>query len=486
MSFRADSPLPVIATSFRDPAGSVFQFDNRIFRIVSSRGSADLKAFLESSTAVEWTATGRIVGTDILEAEPSAHLLTQTGLNEMFEGVSGEFVAEHERVPFPSYPYEWPPEMLHAAGRLTLDLARSLLQDGLGLKDGTPYNVLFRGPSPVFVDVLSFERRDPRDPTWLPYAQFLRTFVLPLLANKYFGIGIQECLISRRDGLEPEHVYRWSSPLQRLRPPFLSLVSIPTWLAARHDPDDHAIYKKVNASQPEKAQFILTSLLSRLSRALDRVSPRITKHSAWSDYMTSNNYSTEHFEAKERFVREFVTEYAPRTILDVGCNTGHFSALAARLGASVVAIDRDPVVVGQVWQNARAAKLNILPLVIDITRPTPGIGWLNQEAPAFLARANGSFDAVMMLAIIHHMLVTERVPLDDILRAAANLTNKWLIVEFIEPQDTMFRRLTRGRDELHSNLNYSVFEQACLKYFTIVRTQHLTGTARWLCLLSKR
>jgi hypothetical protein len=30
------------------------------------------------------------------------------------------------------------------------------LREGFGLKDATPYNVLFRGAQPVFVDLLSF------------------------------------------------------------------------------------------------------------------------------------------------------------------------------------------------------------------------------------------------------------------------------------------------------------------------------------------
>src|SRR3954471_13822093 len=120
--------------------------------------------------------------------------------------------------------------MLHAGGVLTLLLARTLLADGIGMKDATPYNVLFRGPQPVFIDLLSVEKRDPGDPTWLPYAQFVRTFLLPLLANKYFGIALDQILTTRRDGLEPEEVYQWLKPSQKFLPPFLSLVSMPKWL----------------------------------------------------------------------------------------------------------------------------------------------------------------------------------------------------------------------------------------------------------------
>jgi SAM-dependent methyltransferase len=179
-------------------------------------------------------------------------------------------------------------------------------------------------------------------------------------------------------------------------------------------------------------------------------------------------------------------DFAPRQVLDVGCNTGHFSAIAARAGAGVVAIDYDPVVLGDVWRNARSEKLNILPLAVNLTRPTPGIGWRNQECGSFLERARGKFDAVLMLAVIHHMLVTERVPLSDIIHLAAELTTDILVIEFISPEDSMFQRLTRGREELHKDLTPALFEDFCKTHFDIVRTQHVEGSTRWLYLLRKR
>ncbi len=475
----------LLFTSFRDPAGSVVAYRKRILRAVNQEGLHDLALFLKSPTAVEYTASGRIVGTRFLRSDETAALLGDSALNVLHGTAASGGVVEHERIPFPSYPYEWAPEMLHSAGRLTLDLAQALLKDGLGLKDATPYNVLFRGPEPVFVDVLSCERRDRNDPTWLPYAQFVRTFLLPLLVNKYLGIGLQQSLLPQRDGLDPQVVYRWSRGLRKYLPPFLGLVSVPAWLGRRHDEDDDSIYRSQAVDQ-DKARFILDSLFNRLRRTLDRVSPPARRSSVWSDYMSRNSYSPEEFLVKERFVRDALAECGPKTVLDVGCNTGHFSALAAGLGASVVAIDYDPVVIGAVWRRARSGNMNILPLVVDLTRPTPGMGWLNREAPSFLDRARASFDTVMMLAAVHHMLVTERVPLDEILELAAALTRSWLVIEFIAPEDPMFRRLLRGRAELHAGLNQAVFEQACRKRFDIARSQSVEGTARRVYLLRKR
>ena len=446
-----------------------------------------MELFLRSVTGRKWTECGRVVRTASLGPEQCNELLRVPEIRRLYDAFGGCAIVEHERIAFPSFPCEWAPEMLHAAALMTLDLARELLNDGLGLKDATPYNILFSGPEPVFIDLLSFERRDPGDPTWLPYAQFIRTFVLPLLANQRFGLALDQVLLTRRDGLEPEEVYRWTSAWQKIQPPFLSMVSLPTWLAAHHSQDDTSIYRRKSLSNPEQARFILEALLNRLRRTVERLRPKTGKTSTWSGYMTSNNnYTREHFEAKSRFVQEAVSARPVRRVLDVGANTGYFSSMAARAGASVVALDYDPVVVGDVWRNARAEKLDILPLVVNLTRPTPGTGWLNRECPSFLDRARGGFDMVLMLAVIHHMLVTERVPLRDIVRLAAELTTDSLVIEFIAPDDSMFRRLTRGREELHRELTPALFEETCRLHFDIVSTQHLEGTSRWLYLLRRK
>ena len=294
MSEPATRTQPITA-SFRDPAGSLFRYQGRVLRVVNAIGAADLEAFLAAPSGQRLMVAGTVVPTRALDAAECRELLADPSVRELYDARGGQTILEHERVDFPSFPYEWNAEMLHAAGMLTLDLAQALLADGLGLKDGTPYNILFRGPSPVFIDVLSFERRQPGDATWLPYAQFVRTFLLPLLANRTYGLGLDQILTTRRDGLEPEEVYRWSRPSQRLRPPFFSLVSMPTWLGGKHKQDDTSIYQK-KLGDPEKARFILDHMLNGLRRTLNRLKPVEGKSSMWSDYMTANNnYTTDHF-----------------------------------------------------------------------------------------------------------------------------------------------------------------------------------------------
>jgi ribosomal protein L11 methylase PrmA len=466
--------------SFRDPAGHLVTKNDRIFRIVSPAAAEDLKAFLITKAAARYCESGAIVTTTLVDPLSASEI----GLSEL-NGSSQNIVVEHKRIRFVSYPYEWSPEMLHVAALLTLDLSADLLIEGFGLKDATPYNVLFEGPNPVFVDLLSFERRDRHDPTWVPYAQFIRTFLLPLLLNRHFQLSLKDLLINNRDGVEPEHVYSLLGLRQKLMPEFLTVVSIPTWLGAKKRQDETQIYRKRSLQNEEQARFILDRLLKGLKRRLQRAQPS-RRQSAWTDYMDRNRYTDQYFPEKEQFVRDALAESEPDLVLDVGCNTGFFSEVAAKLGAKVIAIDSDPAVVDRVWHSARSGNLDVQPLVVDLTRPSPAIGWRNEECSSFLDRARGSFDVVLMLAVIHHMLVSERIPLQEILRLAWELTKNILIVEFIAPSDQMFRVLTRGREQLHKDLTVERFEQNASQLFEIVRSRRLGESDRWIYLLRKR
>jgi len=474
-----------MASSFRDPGGLVVPAGERILRIVHKSAEPALESFLASAAAGRLLEEGLLVKTVRLGGSHTLGLDANIE-KEFLNGKSGALF-EHERIPFQSFPYEWPPDMLYAAARLTLDLAESVLSEGFGLKDASPYNVLFRGPKPIFVDLLSFERRAPGDPVWQPYGQFARTFLLPLLVNKHFGLRLDQLLLTRREGLEPEEVYRMCGRLQRLRPPFLTLASIPSWLNGRAEKHSSEIYRRRRLADSSRATFILQQLFKRLRRQLEQVRPCKSRASLWTSYVSLTDCLNEDYSSRKiAFVRDVMNEFRPRTVLDVGCNTGRFSRLATRSGASVVAIDQDPAVVGQLWREADAEQLNILPLVVDFTRPSPSVGWHNRENSAFLKRACGAFDALLMLAVVHHLLISERIPLPQIIELAAELTSDLLVIEFVAPADPMFRRLTRGRDHLFAALTNEDFKQACLKRFAIVRHVQLPGGSRWVYLLRKR
>lgn len=474
-----------MTSSFRDPAGRLLHYNKRIIRAINPAGEEDFLKSSKSKILRNFVQSGSLVSVKDVDLSESHSLAEE--FNNKFAIDKSEIsqIVEHEKIPFANYPYEWTPEMLYAGGNLTLDLAENLLKEGLGLKDATPYNILFRATKPVFVDWLSFEKRNLFDPVWLPQAQFVRTFILPLLVNKHFGIPLSQIFMTNRDGLEPDSVYKMSGSIKKMTSPFFSMVTLPKILGSSNSKSS-SIYQQRVLDDEEKAQFILSQQFKQLKRLLKKVAPADENTSGWAEYVgPKQHFTDEYLRQKDDFVSESLKEYKPQTILDIGCNTGYFSRIAAQTGASVVALDQDAVSISNVWRLATAENLDILPLIVDITRPSPSIGWRNNECPSFLSRVTAKMDAVMMLAVIHHMLVTERIPLDEILNLISEITNDILIIEFVAPNDPMFKIIARGRDHLFKDLSNESFRKACLKHFKVIRCEQLAQTNRYLYLLQK-
>ncbi|WP_052263265.1 methyltransferase domain-containing protein [Geobacter pickeringii] len=472
--------------SFRDPAGRLHFIGPHLIRQIRAEAAPVYRSLLQGEVLRGLIASGDLIGTEILDGGHTvlAHHCRRQECEPPLAAKEDLFLT-HEVIPFPSFPSEWPAEMLKAAASLTLDLAERGLAQGVGLKDASPYNVLFRGPRPVFVDLLSFEPRHPCDPIWLPQAQFLRTFTLPLLAHARLGLPLDSIFLCRRDGLEPMELYRMLGPLRRILPPFLGTVTLPVWLSGRAEAKGSAIYRPRRMGSAEQARFVLGSLFRRLRRDIDRIPTASVKGSAWNDYCRSCCYDESSFAAKSAFVEEFLREARPARVLDVGCNTGHFSRLAAEAGAEVVAIDRDPTVVGALWREARQNGRDILPLVVDFARPTPALGWDYAETPSFLERSRGGFDALLMLALIHHLLVTDRIPLPKLFSLAAQVTRRYLVAEYVPPDDPQFLRIARGHEALHRHLTPEVFEEAAAAHFRILKQTGIGNHGRILYLMEK-
>ncbi|MBY0371587.1 class I SAM-dependent methyltransferase, partial [bacterium] len=190
------------------------------------------------------------------------------------------------------------------------------------------------------------------------------------------------------------------------------------------------------------------------------------------------SYAAADLKTKIDLVGEMLDASGSGRVLDIGCNTGYFSLLAAKKGFEVVATDSDAAVVGEVWREATRQNANVLPLVVNLARPTPAIGWCNREGHSFLARAEKKFDGLLMLAVLHHLVITEGIPLREVLALAARLTKDWVVLEYIAPEDRAFRNLCRGRD--FSFLTQEYFESQLAPFFQIARKQTIAGTHRTL------
>ncbi len=471
------------ALSLRDPQGQLIVLGDRLFRLIHQTAAPLSRRLLGGSRLDGLRDQGRLVPWSILDAETlPASLWPRARIAREETGL----VLEHPRVWFPSYPTEWPPEMLYAAGKFTLRLMRDLHAQKLWLKDASPYNVLFDGSRPTFCDHLSIEERPARQGTWMAAGQFLRCFVNPLLALRHCGTSTAGLFWLNRDGVEADAIYAMLGSLRRWHPALFFSITLPTWLnRGLNRVDSTNLYRGMVCNSEEKAQFILEHVLDNLEARLEKLAPQPRKPSVWMRYMESGySFTDAQLQEKEAIVQSVLETQKPKRVLDVGCNTGHFSRMADAAGARVVAIDYDPQVVGQVWRTASQHRQDILPLVVNFARPTPGLGWRNCENAPFLERAEKRFDGLFLLATLHHLTVTEGIPLPEVLGQVARLVNQWALVEFISPQDKAFRALCRGRD--FSHLTQAYFESQARTHFHIRSRQTLQGSERTLYLLEPR
>ena len=454
-------PSPLPHRTFRDPAGSLQIQPDCVLRSVKPAAAHDLLAFLATPLASDLVSRGRLIPSEIVDSGP--------------DGVE----LRHPRVSFISYPWEWPDALLVDAGELTLELCIELVGSGWSLKDATPLNVLFEGARPVFVDILSVERLNPASSLWLPYAQFVRTFLLPLVAHTQLGWPLSATQL-RRDGFEPEELYRALNWPRRLRRPVLGAVTLPMLLSRMSGsvaPGQTGLESGEKLSRritsPDINRDVLLRHLRKLRSALHRAAPQ-KRSSTWSDYAeTAGHYSEAEHVAKRAFVGQALDRVKPETVLDVGSNTGTYSRLAAEAGARVVAIDSDVEALNRIHRQGAASHPSILPLCVDLSFPTPALGWRNRETLSFLDRAEGSFDAVLMLAVIHHLLVSSQIPLDEIAALAARLTRAHLVIEWVPLQDPKFVEILRGRDAIYNHLTEDAFRSAFGAHFTVASEQSL-------------
>jgi SAM-dependent methyltransferase len=440
--------------TFRDPAGSVEIRRDGVYRSVRAPFDAAMLEFLALPIAGEMVEQGRLVASETISLTDGEVL-----------------VLRHPRISFQSFPWEWASGMWLAAAELTLTMCSDLAREGWLLKDATPLNVLFQGAQPIFVDVLSIEKMNPTQPIWLAYGQFVRMFLLPMLAYSRLGWPLQ-ALMTKRDGYEPEEVYAALSWAGRLQRPALSVVTMPSLLARNKKLQADGVASR-SVNDPELAKHILLKTLKGLGTQMRRVTPA-QRASVWSGYAeTATHYSDEDHGRKRDFVTQALEAARPVRVLDVGCNTGVYSRLAADAGGEVVAIDTDLQTVDRLFASLKGSGKKILPLCVDLAHPSPATGWENQEYASFLSRCAGHFDTVMMLAVIHHLLLRSQIPLERIAALASGLTTRHLIVEWVPPTDEKFRELLRGRDSIYAHITENAFRVAFAEYFVTVNELRL-------------
>ena len=401
-------------------------------RVLTENGLADWECLAAAMFFTREVATGRLIATELAPE------------SEWPAGAWG--LLAHARVPFWSYPYEWSFTMLKAAALLQLQLLGAALDEGLTMKDATPYNITFRGVSPVFIDVGSFRQYERGEP-WLGYGQFCRMFLYPLMMRAHGGIAFQPLMRGSLDGITPDHIRSVIRGSRLLRPgAILDVV-----MQARAERTLAASKRDLRA-ELSTAGFSIDMIKSNVKRLTSVIEKTVwqSRASTWSDYNTCAHVSTQRG-PKEDFVRTVVDSTRRRLVWDLGANDGHFSRLAAGNADLVVAADADELVVDRLFQSlTEVGPGNVLPLVFDLADPSPGLGWRSQERRRLEDR--GSPDLVLLLAVIHHLVISANLPLAEIIEWLASLRAE-VVFEWVPPDDPMARQIAvnKRKHEIHAD-----------------------------------
>lgn len=452
MTARPDS------ASFRDPAGRVFVEDDRVIRRVDASYRLHYDAFHHAPVSRLLRDKGWLI--DYREIDPP----------------EGAYRAlESEKVPFVSYPYEWSFSQLRDAALLTLDIQALLLEHGFVLKDATPFNVQFYGSRPVFIDLLSFEVLEEGAP-WAAYRQFCEAFLAPLLLMAHVDLGLGSLLQSHLEGV-PLRLCSQLLPLTaKIRPLTFLHVVLHGRLGASQEIAGDERRRERSIGKPA-----LQSITRQLRSIVERLRPR-DRTSLWSSYYDAHlNYTEEGFRHKRRVLEGVLDATRPRTVWDLGCNTGVFSEVCADHGAYVVAFDSDPLCVEKLFTSLRREGVeSILPLCLDLANPSAGVGWANRERKTVLER--GSADLTLALGLVHHLRLTHNVPFELQAELFARCGSR-LLVELVPAEDEMTRKLARHKQGLLEGYTEEGFLDAFRRFFEVEDRVRVTGSARTLYLL---
>jgi hypothetical protein len=446
--------------SFRDWDSRVFYDDARVLRALSDDGLSDWIALSESKLFGQAVAEGKLVATSVVDDASIA---------------GAAAVLEHERIPFVSYPYEWTFAMLRDAALLQLELLRRALDEDLMLKDSSSYNVQWRGAQPVFIDVGSFERLRPGEP-WAGYRQFCMLYLNPLLLQAYKGVDFRPWLRGSLAGITPLDARHLLSFRDLFRRGVLTNVSLHARLERKHEDSDRDVKTELKRAGFKKE--LIVANVKRLEKLVRRLEwqPGATE---WSGYSATTSYDEADALRKEEFVREVVHTREWNLVWDIGCNEGRHSRIAAENARYVVALDGDGAVVDRLYRGlATDGQTTILPLVADVTDPSPALGWHGLERQTLEAR--GRPELTLCLAVLHHVAIGANVPVPEFLSWLAELGTS-LVIEFPTRDDPRVGALLmRKKPGAHPDYDREPFERALAERFEIERTEELASGTRIL------
>lgn len=455
-----------VSSSFRDPSGYVFMHDRTVYRFVSKKYQKQYDHLMKGLYQ-QATKSGLLI---------SHQEIADQSLCEPTEDLYK--VLQPKQIPFISYPYEWCFGQYKAAALTTLRLHRLALNYGMMLKDASAYNIQFLNEKAILIDTLSFELYQ-EGMIWPAYGQFCRHFLAPLMLSVYTDVRMSQLMRVYIDGVPLD----LASKLLHHKGGFAVRQHI-HWHARavmnNANVDERSAQKKRTFHMSKYQHCAMIDSLIRIVEGLELKGIS----TEWGDYYEHTNYDNTAATQKEKLVLEMLETVKPNTVWDFGANNGHYTRLATRNGAFAVAFDIDPIAVEKNYNEIVCNKEKaMLPLMLDLTNPSPAIGFANEERLNIAERMKP--DCILALAVIHHMAISNNIPLASIAKWFATMS-PFCIVEFVPKADSQVKRLLTTRDDIFTQYHREGFEAAFQKYFDLIRADKIVSSERILYLFRSK
>ncbi len=451
-------------SSFRDPHGFIFFNENKLYRQVNRSYQQEYDLLLGSGLYQELVDDGLLV-------EHSEADLSLAATEEAYR------VIAPRPVEFISYPHEWSFSQLKDAALVTLAIQKRALAKGMSLKDCSAFNVQFDRGKPVFIDTLSFERY-PEGKPWTAYRQFCQHFLAPLALMSLRDVRLSQLFRVYIDGIPLD----LASSLLPLRSRFSFGLLTHIHL--------HARYQRRYQGEREKPGSRKKVGLNSLRGIIDSLESTVNRlkwepgGTEWAEYYDDTNYTEAGLKSKDGILDGFLKRIPPGMVWDLGANTGRFSRIAADRGNRVISFDIDPAAVDRNYRETKGeGREDILPLLLDLTNPSPAMGWGGVERMSLAQR--GPADTVLALALIHHLAISNNLPFGKIAAYMAEL-GEWLIMEFVPKSDSQIQRLLVCREDIFDNYRQESFESDFRRYFEIEDDEKIMDSKRTLYLMRRK
>lgn len=442
--------------SIRDPNGQIFRVDDKIYRRVAAPFVPEFQTVRKTGLIDQFIQQKKLLPEIIINPT------TLVALNP------NDILLEHPTLPFISYPYEWTFSALKQAALFHLDMLINALEQDVTLCDSSSYNIQYQGSEPVFIDHLSF-RPYQENQFWMGHRQFMQEFLNPLLLTAWCGIPFQSIYRGQLTGISNNELYRLLPWHKKIRPRSFLHLSLPALLEKQSG--------NTSALPAVFSKKTFQKLLNNLIKWIEPLSVNYGK-TAWQHYSATPSFNNEQLEFKQKRVAEFVMKHKPLLLADLGCNQGQYAELALQQGAKqVIGFDSDQNALEQAFKISHHKKLNFTPLYMDLSNPSPNQGFGQEERLGLTERAN--FNAVLALAVIHHLALGQNIPLTHLCDWIIKLAPAGLI-EFVPKSDPMAKEILRLKGDIFPEYSLENFLKILESMAKVNRVHLIPGTERYL------